>query len=161
MIKASNDPQQILELKHYRSKFWSAWAQVRPQKIQNQSRYNYLKGRFFPKVIVNCKFGNCLQNGRSKSGKATINRSFNKLPGCNPFIADRILYLKRLTLKYKYNGSILYFGSCAEDDAANNILANIKNIKPSKLSDFSFTSAIRPRTGEERKYCAVCERVFG
>lgn len=51
-----------------------------------------------------------------------------------------------------------YFGTCAEDDAANQLLGKETLIG---LNEILFSLAIDPITFKRVKYCAVCCNVFG
>lgn len=52
----------------------------------------------------------------------------------------------------------LYFGTCAEDDAANQVLKHYASIS---LSDLFFSKAVNPITLEEVDYCFTCCEIFG
>ncbi len=174
MIRPSFDPQQILELKHYRSKFWSAWSRIKPKNIPILSKYEHLKDDFFPRVIVNCKYVNCIQNGRSQRGNARIDRSFHcpkpssldKIQ-CHEIIADWLNYLYYLYSTQRAEDQEkedIFWGTCAEDDAANKVLNECENSNiplPTTMTSLNFTKAIRPRTGECVPYCKICEKIFG
>lgn len=162
MIITSYDIKQLRMLRRYRKVFLKNWGKHKVLKgITYKTILPNTKKNFFPKVIVNCEYDNIFRNGRNKSGKATPKRSFKSLVNCHPLIANRINYLKSLAIKYNYKKmEDLYFGTCAEDDAANKVLIQCKNVSP-KLSELKFTKAIRCRTGQNIPYCAICERTFG
>lgn len=51
-----------------------------------------------------------------------------------------------------------YFGYCAEDDAANQVLNHYDSIS---LSDLFFSKAVNPITLEKVDYCLICCEIFG
>lgn len=167
MIKPSKDKKQEMMLAHFKNVFWNKWTRhVKNNKIQfaKEEEEDDLQQVFFPCIIVNCKFDKDKQNGRSRGGFAVPLRSFDKLDECHPLIANKIKYIqymcKEMNIKSR-NEEKVFFGSCAEDDAANKILTNLGQKPLPQLSQLKFTTAKRTRTGEEEPYCFTCEKVFG
>lgn len=167
MIKASNDPQQRAMLKEFNRVLDYLWkgkyseiGDLEDDKLEKK------KTEFYPAIIVNCKYRNEMHNGRSSAGTKIVKRSYidtSNFTDCHQRLTTEIIKLKKLHNKIPANKK-LYFGTCAEDDAANKILVACDNNKipqPTKLSDLKYTTAIRPRTREEEKYCTICEKIFG
>lgn len=114
----------------------------------------------YPAVIVGCKYKQFRKYGWSAESNLTqFNRRNNLNLHCQIENAVNIVYAKR----NKKNGP-WFNRTCAEDHAASMCLFSCEqeNIRtPRKLSKLEFTVAIRPRTGEEIKYCNTCKAVFG
>ena len=54
-----------------------------------------------------------------------------------------------------------YIGTCAEDNAANNVLYNLAiQQRPSSLKQLNFMHPIRPRTMKRIRMCGVCQNLF-
>jgi hypothetical protein len=120
---------------------------------------------FYPACIVTCKYNDKLYDGRSKSGTVDIpfslDKSINKILE-NKLLEEAKLYKTELFKATTYQGEKIYVGSCAEDDAANQLLEADSTIPPTfSLSQIKFTQAIRPRTKQEWPYCRVCQEIFG
>jgi hypothetical protein len=167
-IKTSYNPQQVRMLKSFRRLFDAKWKSIcKLNNYQNEEELENDADNFFPKVIVNCRYNNEIQNGRSQKGIAPIQRSFYRPGSCHEILQDFLDYLFFLyssqTEEEKEKKGI-YWGTCAEDDAANKVLTECeKNLfpLPQKMSDLRFTVAIRPRTRERIPYCTICEKIFG
>ena len=164
MIKASNDPHQRLMLEEFNRVLDNLWiGEEKNLNCLEEESLEKKKIAFYPNVIVNCKYRKEMHNGRSNSGTAPIKRSFSNLLLCHSQLANAIQSAKLKFFRQSHQQK-LYFGSCAEDDAANNILTECSNKKiplPPKLSDLKFTPAQRPRTREHVPYCTICEHIFG
>lgn len=156
-------------LKSFRRQFDALWNGHR-KKTKSEDDVD----DFFPRVIVNCRYGNVIKNGRSKKGFAPINRSFRcpkpsllKEIQCNEILTDWLNYLYYLYSTQKIEDQEkkdIFWGTCAEDDAANKVLNECddqKMLLPTKMTDLNFTKAIRPRTRECIPYCKICEKIFG
>lgn len=167
MIKASNDPKQRAMLEEFNRVLDYLWkgkhceiGDLEDDKLEKK------KSEFYPAIIVNCKYRNEIHNGRSSAGTKDAKRSFIdtiNFRDCHSLLASKIITQKIIHKKIQTNKK-LYFGTCAEDDAANKILLACDNKKipqPPKLSDLKYTIPIRPRTREKEKYCIICEKIFG
>ena len=86
-----------------------------------------------------------------------FNRGNKKLP--------RIVFKKRRkpNNQYETTSEVKWFvGTCAEDNAANQILYGLKgNInKPTDLKALTFAYPVRPRTLKRERMCEVCRTLF-
>lgn len=189
-IKTSYNPQQVRMLKSFRRLFDAKWKSIcKLNNYQNEEELENDADNFFPKVIVNCRYNNEIQNGRSQKGisPSTINlweklkikndhnqkelskilRSFYRPHPCHHILQDYLDYLFFLYStqpEEEKEKKDIYWGTCAEDDAANKVLTECENNfipLPNKMSDLRFTVAIRPRTRERIPYCTICEKIFG
>lgn len=68
------------------------------------------------------------------------------------------------SFKPPYVGGGLFYGTCAEDEVANNVIEMWEYKHglpfPTKLTDIAFITPIRPRTGEKREFCEICKELF-
>lgn len=66
------------------------------------------------------------------------------------------------TLINNKSGYVYFFGTCAEDDASNELIRQYESryIKFTHLRNIVFTKAIRPRTMGKKSCCVVCKKVF-
>ena len=68
-IKTSYNPQQVRMLKSFRRLFDAKWKSIcKLNNYQNEEELENDADNFFPKVIVNCRYNNEIQNGRSQKG---------------------------------------------------------------------------------------------
>ena len=86
-----------------------------------------------------------------------FNRGNKKLP--------RIVFKKRRkpNNQYETTSEVKWFvGTCAEDNAANQILYGLKGNpnKPTNLRTLSFAQPVRPRTLKRERMCEVCRTLF-
>lgn len=56
---------------------------------------------------------------------------------------------------------IRFLGTCAEDDAASQVLRGLGIANGFNLNNLGFTIPIRPRTGSKKSYCDTCKQIFG
>lgn len=163
MIIPSNDPKQINMLYKLNDELDTLWQnsnQVTPQ--MNINDIERAQVRFYPSVIVNCKYEDVLHNGRNVDGTAPVPRSFESHTPTHPRLRKEtkrlFLAVSKIFLRHRF-----YCATCAEDDAANKVLEELDkvNIQPANLSDLQFTKAIRPRTRQGIDYCVICEKIFG
>lgn len=59
-------------------------------------------------------------------------------------------------------GNEFYIGTCAEDDAATQLLNFYEKNENKKIDikKIAFSSALNPKTMKEKKYCITCKTVF-
>ena len=86
-----------------------------------------------------------------------FNRGNKKLP--------RIVFKKRRkpNNQYETTSEVKWFvGTCAEDNAANQILYGLKGNpnKPTNLRTVTFAHPVRPRTLKRERMCEVCRTLF-
>ena len=86
-----------------------------------------------------------------------FNRGNKKLP--------RIVFKKRRkpNNQYETTSEVKWFvGTCAEDNAANQILYGLKGNpnKPTNLRTLTFAHPVRPRTLKRERMCEVCRTFF-
>ena len=133
---------------------------------------NGLRGNGYdlPTMAAGCEYAGLTKVGFSgKKGKKgrnddllltafkPFNRGNKKLP--------RIVFKKRRkpNNQYKTTSEVKWFiGTCAEDNAANQILYGLKGDpnKPTDLKTLTFAHPVRPRTLKRERMCEVCRTLF-
>lgn len=127
------------------------------------------RSKDYPAVIVGAECQRITKIGRSRSRYALTGSKKDEL---HPLLVDALGKAGSKILGKKTNlfdvitkkGKKYFFGTCAEDDASDEIIKEyeIKNnpSKFTKLNSISFTTPIRPRTIGKKNWCVVCKTIF-
>jgi len=161
MIKTVSTIIALNKLEEYQNK-----TQKEVRHFRSEEHRNNKDDQDFPNAIVCCVYGKVLHVGRSMSSHL---RHYNIQK--RNFVAPLEESLMQECAKYGVKNplpttknvgqTIRFFGTCAEDDAANKVLDFfISKKKEVSLRKLSFTKAIRPRTGEVIPYCQTCINIF-
>lgn len=113
----------------------------------------------YPSVIAGCEYGKEMAAGRSLTGRCYTPRT----PRLHPLIQAPIVALAPLGSVIPSSSSGMFYGTCAEDDAATKVLNRLdcKHTQLPTVKDLTFAPPFRPRTLEFRDCCDVCQKVFG
>lgn len=162
MIKQTFSKKAIAQLEDYNRYYDKLWF-YDSKKLQKDEEK--AKRRFYPAVIVCCEYHSGCCSGRSLKGLAkTRNIKSGVLHPKLENELQQIAIRNNLELyqcNVSQNGENVYVGTCAEDDACNQVLNTLKTNLNQSLSCMSFTPAVRPRTREYIPYCKTCEEIFG
>ena len=130
--------------KEYFEKVW---------RYVEEIRQTYKKGKL-PAVVVVCGIGQNKKTGKSGEFLRKYRRNVSSHHICTA--------LTRLApIEKKWNDSYgreHTIGTCAENDAADEVLKSYPN---KKLASLNFSDAYRPRTRRIIKYCEVCQKTYG
>ena len=116
-------------------------------------RQSYKKGKL-PAVVVVCGIGQNKKTGKSGEflRKYRINVSSRHI--CNAL--SRLAPIEKTW--HDSCGKEHTIGTCAENDAADEVLKSCRN---QQLTNLNFSDAYRPRTRRIIKYCEVCQKTYG
>lgn len=132
------------------------------------------KGYDLPTMAAGCEFAGVEKYGFSgKKGKKErediiyplddfLLTELSKFSPRNKKI-PRIVFKKRRkpNNQYGYISEVKWFvGTCAEDNAANQILHDMGNNKPTDLKSMTFAHPVRTRTLKREMMCEVCRDLF-
>lgn len=115
----------------------------------------------YPAVVVTCSYKDYfdVSFGYSGTDKKKAKKDYSGIvesPIWRSPLKDKLDDLATNKEKVECNFPV---GNCAEPRAVNNMLERYEN-QNIKLSDFNFSYATRPRTGEIIPYCDNCIYVF-
>ena len=130
--------------KEYFKKVW---------RYVEEIRQSYKKGDL-PSVVVVCGVGSKKEKGKSGEFLRKYRRNECCWRICNAL--SRLAPLERI-----WNdscGKKRTIGTCAENDAADEVLKSYPN---KKLASLEFSDAYRPRPRRIIKYCEVCQKTYG
>lgn len=134
------------------------------------------KGYDLPTMAAGCEYAGLMKVGFSgKKGKRRRSDIIKPFDGllltalkpynrCNKKL-PRIVFKKRRkpNSHYETTTEVKWFvGTCAEDNAANQILYRFKRNpnKPTDLKTLTFAHPVRPRTLKRERMCEVCRTLF-
>lgn len=161
MIKQTFSEKAIKQLEEYIRYYDRLWR----NKTSEEKEFNETKEKkFYPAVVVCCEYQSLCCSGRSLKANAKT-RSIKTTP-VNSFLMNSLeniakKYEQKVFQRTKVDDTKVFIGTCAEDDACNMVLNKLKSGTLSKLTDLSFTPAVRPRTRQHIDYCKVCNEIFG
>jgi len=116
-------------------------------------RQSYKKGDL-PAVVVVCGVGQKKKTGKSGEFLRKYRRNM-----CCQHICNALARLSQIEKTWcDSNRKKHTIGTCAENDAADEVLKSIPN---QRLSSLNFSDAYRPRTRRVIKYCEVCQKTYG
>lgn len=133
-------------------------------------------GYDLPTMAAACEYAGLMKVGfsgkKGKKRRSDIIKPFDNLllaalkpfNRCNKKL-PRIVFKKRKkpNNQYETTSEVKWFvGTCAEDNAANQILYGLKEDpkKPTDLKTLSFAHPVRPRTFKRERMCEVCRTLF-
>ena len=116
------------------------------------------------KVGFSGKKGNKRRSDIVKPFDDLLLTAFKPFNRCNMKL-PRIVFKKRRkpNNQYETTSEVKWFvGTCAEDNAANQILYGLKvdPNKPTDLKTLTFAHPVRPRTLKRERMCEVCRTLF-
>ena len=113
----------------------------------------------YPSVITGCEFAKERAAGRSLAGRCYTPR----VPELHPLVQNPIVAIAPIGTPIPSAVSGVFYGTCAEDDAATKVLHQLenKNVPLPTIKDLVFAQPYRPRTLEPWDCCDVCQQVFG
>lgn len=138
--------QVINDVIQYRIDHHTSWSKTADRKD-------------YPCVITGCEFAKERAAGRSLAGRCYTPR----VPELHPLVQNPIAVIAPIGTPIPSSVSGVYYGTCAEDDAATKVLHQLenKNAPLPTVKDLVFAQPYRPRTLEPRDCCDVCQQVFG
>lgn len=107
-----------------------------------------------PAVVVICGVGQNKKPGKSGEFLRKYRRSICSQRICKAL--SRLAPIEKIWLDSR--GKKHSIGSCAENDAADEVLKSYQN---HQLANLNFSDAYRPRTRRIIKYCEVCQKTYG
>ena len=119
----------------------------------------------YPAMVVGCQYNSHDACGRSLSVPKYIAKKIHR-DELHTAVVSSLRSVKpgeKIPGHYvdSHTQRVRFLGTCAEDDAASQVLRGLGVANGFKLNNLGFTKAIRPRTGSKKSYCATCKQVFG
>lgn len=162
-MPVSTSKTLLKKLKQYAESVCKDVKRLRSNKPEEWSEYDY------PRAVSICCYSQCLRKGRSRYSriKSYINEItfeptlYQELK--NVCVTNNLDWRKIPQKFYKNNGTEIYVGTCAEDDAANQVLRDAPayvNYQP-PIKNLNFSVTIRPRTQQKIDFCQTCKTIFG
>lgn len=157
-----NEPALLNALETYRQKVISDVRYLRRVEGKNNK-----DDRDYPAVIVVGEYEGYSTCGRSMGShlqRYAIMERFFSTSLCDALICAEKHFLQeesyQLPTAVNRYGINYYFGTCAEDDVANQLLKYSRRLRNIPLNNIRLTAPVRPRTNQRVDYCCVCDHIF-